>query len=412
VIALEFGEHRWSDTDFHGQVQAAALNLQARSTGPNHIEFIDAHCTPETIWKVHACRIVGTQCVMVAPTATAKQRQHIHTLAQTTIPNTPNSAWLWIPTSGTTGSPRLIGLSQQQLQASADASQERLGHNAADRWLCCLPLHHIGGLSIALRTVSYETTMVLHSCFDAAAVSDAIDEDGITQVSMVPTMLKRILDHRQDRPFPAHLRFILLGGAPASPALIDRCRPLQAPIAITWGMTETASQVATRIPGDLRPDADVGHPLLGMTVAVNHGQLVVRGPIAHGGEYTTSDRGCLDEQGRVIVYGRGADLIISGGENIDPNTIERAIEQHPNIEECAVVGRVSEEWGERPIAFVVGTRTEHLSEWLTDKLQKFQQPDEFIWLNTLPRTAMGKLDRAALVQQSQGSHRLGEFSRD
>ena len=412
MIALEFEGHCWSGADFNEQVQAAIVDLQTRSVQPGHIEFIDAHCTPDTVWKLQACRANATPCVMVSPMVTPEQRDHLHAIAQTTIPNDTHDAWLWISTSGTTGHPRLIGISDQQLNASADASQQRLGHHPNDRWLCCLPLHHIGGISIALRTASYQTTMVLHPQFDAATVSQAIDDHQITQVSMVPTMLKRVMDHRKERPFPPHLRFILLGGAPASSALIDRCRTTQAPIAITWGMTETASQVATRTPGDLRPDPDVGLPLPGITVVEHQGRLVVQGPIAPGGEYTTSDRGCLDNQGRVIVYGRGSDLIISGGENIDPNAIERAIEKHPNVEECAVIGRESEEWGQRPIAFVVGTHTADLSAWLHDKLQNFQQPDEFIWVDSLPRTTMGKLDRSALVDQSQVFHRIDKFSRN
>ena len=412
MIALEYEGRCWSDTDFHAQVQTAVSALRTRSTTPGHIEFIEATCTPETVWKLHACRTIGIPCVMVSPSATAEQRNQLHAIAQTTIPSDTQDAWLWISTSGTTGQPRLIGLSDQQLTASADASQQRLGHQPNDRWLCCLPLHHIGGISIALRTATYQTTMVLHPQFDAATVSRAIDDHHITQVSMVPTMLKRVLDHRKERPFPPHLRFILLGGAPASAALIDRCRALQAPVAITWGMTETASQVATRTPGDLRPDPDVGLPLSGITVVEHQGRLVVRGPIAPGGEYTTSDRGSLDNDGRVIVSGRGSDLIISGGENIDPNTIERAIEKHPNVEECAVIGRASEEWGERPVAFLVGTHTADLDVWLKDKLQNFQQPDEWFWVDTLPRTAMGKLDRPALVEQSQAFHRIGKFNRD
>ncbi len=412
MIALEFGKERWSGIDFHRQIEGAVADLLNRSTGSNHIEFIDAHSTPETVWRVHACRKTDTQCVIIPPQSTAEQREHIRTLAETTIQQGDHPAWLWIPTSGTTGSPRLIGLSSVQLQSSANASQARLGHQDSDRWLCCLPLHHIGGLSIALRTFQYETTMVLHPHFSAAEVSDAIDGESITQVSMVPTMLKRVLDHRQNRAFPPHLRFILLGGAPASPALIDRCRSLRAPVAITWGMTETASQVATRSPGDLRGDPDVGLPLPGMKVTVQQGRLVVQGPIAPGGEYTTSDRGSVDDQGRVTVYGRGTDLIISGGENIDPSSIERAIELHPNVEECAVVGRASEEWGERPIAFVVGTPTQNLSEWIADKLQKFQQPDDFIWIDALPRTSMGKLDRATLVNKAQVSHRVSKGSGD
>ena len=117
---------------------------------------------------------------MVSPSATAEQRNQLHAIAQTTIPSDTQDAWLWISTSGTTGQPRLIGLSDQQLTASADASQQRLGHQPNDRWLCCLPLHHIGGISIALRTATYQTTMVLHPQFDAATVSRAIDDHHIT----------------------------------------------------------------------------------------------------------------------------------------------------------------------------------------------------------------------------------------
>src|SRR5690606_4255140 len=114
----------------------------------------------------------------------------------------------------------------------------------------CLPLNHVGGLSILYRCAWYATTVELHPRFDADAVSRSID-DGASLVSLVPTMLERVLDARRDRPFPPRLRAILLGGARTPEALVSRCRAIGAPVSLTWGMTEAASQVATRFPGDL-----------------------------------------------------------------------------------------------------------------------------------------------------------------
>jgi O-succinylbenzoic acid--CoA ligase len=328
-------------------------------------------------------------------------------------PMAPSTPSLQLLTSGTTGSPRAVRLSWAQLDAAAQASQARLGHSASDAWLGCLPLHHIGGLSVFLRSLRSQTVGVLHSGFDAAHVGAALDSGEITQVSLVPSMLQAVLDARPARGFHPSLRVLLLGGAPMPAALLERCRDLRLPVALSWGMTETAAQIATREPGDLRAAADVGHPLPGLQVHTEDGYLVVQGPTVPGGRWKTTDRGCVDSSGRVIVFGRGSDLILSGGENIDPSQVEQALMTHPAVKEAAVIGRPDTRWGARPVAFLVASGTErpsqsalraHLAQTLTD----FMAPDAITWVDTLPRGPMGKLERSVLVEKIQAGQAIQE----
>ncbi len=168
----------------------------------------------------------------------------------------PERFWPWseprlvVMTSGTTGTPRPIVLTTQQVALQAFGSAIRLEHRADDRWLACLPLHHIGGVSILLRCAFYATTVVLHARFVAARVARALDMGQATMVSLVPTMLERVLEVRDAKPFPSSLRVALIGGAKTDAKLVEHCRALKVPVALTWGMSEAASQVATRIPGD------------------------------------------------------------------------------------------------------------------------------------------------------------------
>ncbi|MCB9765272.1 MAG: AMP-binding protein [Alphaproteobacteria bacterium] len=311
---------------------------------------------------------------------------------------------LVILSSGTTGPPRPIDLSAGQLVFSAMASALRLGHALDDRWLCCLPLHHVGGLSILLRCALYGTTARLHGRFDAAQVAAALDSGDVTLVSLVPAMLSAVLDARAEVPFPPRLRAALIGGAATPPALVARCRRLGVPVALTWGMTETASQVATRFPGDLDAPMHAGPPLPFAEVAAGPGgALVVTGPLAPGGRLETRDLGHLDDEGRVVVTGRRDDVIISGGENIDPAEVEAVLKAHPGVADAAVVGRPDPRWGERPVAWVVPAQAdlqaEALIDWCRARLTVFKAPDAVFWLDALPRTELGKLSRSALLRQ-------------
>jgi len=302
-----------------------------------------------------------------------------------------------IASSGTGGEVRAIPLTGRQIFYSAVGSAMRLGHEPTDAWLACLPLHHVGGLSILLRCGWYGTRVVLHPRFDEEQVIEALDSGEVSQVSLVPLMLERLLE----RGFSPRdgLRFLLVGGSPPASELQQACRDLSLPVAWTWGMTETASQVATRTPGDLRPLEEGCPPLAFARVSVEQDALVVEGPLAPGGRLCTRDGGRIVD-GRVAVSGRLDDVILSGGENVHPGAVEGVLEAHPGVEQVVVVGRPDSKWGERPVAWMVAgddssrPSDEELREWCGDRLADFEVPDAFRWTRELPSTELGKPSRA------------------
>ena len=319
-------------------------------------------------------------------------------------------------TSGTTGAPRPVTLTTGQLLLSAFGSATRLGHDPNDHWLCCLPLHHVAGISILMRCAFYGTAVVLHERFDATRVAAALDAGDVTLVSLVPSMLEQVLDARGDGPFPSGLRAILLGGDPPSDALLERCRTMDAPVALTWGMTETASQVATRAPGDFAAASDGAPPLPFLRVRTQGERLVVTGPVVRGGAHVTSDLGGVTDRGRVRVTGRADDAILSGGEIIVPEEIEAVLAGHPAIAQVAVVAVPSERWGQCPAAVLVAKAksgphptAEALSAWCHKRLSGYKVPATFQWRDALPTTALGKIARAQLRQSlvTEGSAHRG-----
>jgi len=391
---LEIPSSTGSADDFEAAVARRVEALQDQGVSEAHIWSFLAPTTADSVWTFHALSRLGIVALPTPPNC----RPHLRAAYAAAIQRPIEAGTrLRLLTSGSTGQPSVIDLTQEQLAASVAASQSRLGCGAHDRWLCCLPLHHIAGISILLRTAQAGATAVLQPSFEAQAVNHAIDTQGITMISLVPSMLKRVLDDRCDRGFPDSLRVVLLGGAPASSALLDRCRAIDAPVALTWGMTETASQVATRAPGDLRAEPDVGHPLPGHSVTIEDGRLVVHGPIAPNGRFVTNDRGHLDSEGRVVVIGRGHRFIISGGENVDPVHVEAILKEHPDIDDAVVIGVDDEQWGQRTEAFLVGDATANVDGYIRDKCEPHERPKRIHWLRELPRTALGKIDRGALA---------------
>jgi O-succinylbenzoic acid--CoA ligase len=204
---------------------------------------------------------------------------------------------------------------------------------------------------------------------------------------------------RDDKPFPSSLRVALIGGAKTDNALLERCRAVKVPVALTWGMSEAASQVATRTPGDAADDSGSGAPLTFARVRVNDGLLEVVGPTV-GGVLTTRDRGHIDDHGRVHVDGRDDGVIVSGGEKIDPLEIETVLALHPGVRDACVLGVPSARWGERPVALVVkrtaGVGMPELDAWCTSKLSRFKTPDRYVWVDTLTTSTMDKRSRVKL----------------
>ncbi len=331
-------------------------------------------------------------------------------------------------TSGTTGRAKGVRLRFANHLASAQASARRTGASPEDRWLLCMPIHHVGGLAIVLRAAIAATTVVVHDGFDADAVARALAEGSVTRASLVPTMLARVLDALGARRASGSLRCVLVGGGPAAPALLARAHAAGIPVAPTYGLSEAASQVATLAPSEWAAgQGSVGRPLAGTAVRIlgedgrerprgAEGEVVVRGPQVMAGYWRnaeataralrdgwlhTGDVGRLDAGGRLAIVDRRSDLIVTGGENVAPAEVEAVLREHPGVADAAVVGVPDPVWGQRVCAFVVprGERApgeEELVSFCRARLAGFKLPRRIEWLGDLPRNAAGKLRRFEL----------------
>ena len=342
----------------------------------------------------------------------------------------PDRDGLVMFTSGTTDEPKGVRLTWGNLLASATASAFRLGVDPDDRWLVCLPTYHMGGLAPIYRSALYGTTVVLQRSFDAEETTRIIDEQSVTGISLVPTMLARMLDSGWSP--PDHLRFVLLGGAPASRDLVERCEAHGVPVYPTYGMTETASQVATARPSQaFEYPGTVGQPLVCTNVRIEDeggqgcepgesGEIVVSGPTVspgylddeqtdaafEDGRFHTGDVGYRDEDGRLWVTGRVDDRIITGGENVDPGEVVATLCELPGVRDAAVVGVPDAEWGERVGALVVpddaSLSKEDIREHCEGRLAGYKRPRVAAFAAELPRTASGTIDREAVRERLDG----------
>jgi O-succinylbenzoic acid--CoA ligase len=315
------------------------------------------------------------------------------------LPHDLDAPAILVHTSGTTTKPKPIRLTYGNWLWSALGSAVALGVDPDERWLCTLPLSHVGGLSILLRSVIYGTTAIVYERFETDRVLHALnDPQGPTVVSLVPTTLTRLLDAGLTNP-PA-LRWALLGGAPLPPALLQRAADAGVPVAPTYGLTEACSQVAT-----------AGVPLFCTRVELQpDGEIVVTGPTvspdAGGGRAVlhTGDLGAIDDDGLLHIVGRKADTIVTGGENVAPAEVEAVLESHPGVLEAAVVGDTDPEWGEAIVALVrprdpqAPPATGDLRTHCAASLARFKVPKDYkIVTDPLPRTASGKLVRRDLA---------------
>lgn len=334
-------------------------------------------------------------------------------------------------TSGTTADPKPVVLTAGNLLAAAIGSAFRLGVSPDDRWLCELPAYHMGGIAPFYRSALYGTTVVLQERetdggFDPDRTLQNCVAYRATGISVVPTQLDRMLSVTSGR-LAESLRVVLLGGGPAPTELIDRCTRRGVPVHPTYGMTETASQIATARPDEAAAHpTTVGAPLVVTDLSVvddegeslpagDVGEFVVGGPTVTPGYYDdpaatadaigehglhTGDRGYLDEAGRAYVRGRRDDRIVTGGENVSPTAVEDALVDIDGVTAAAVVGIEDSEWGERVAALVVrddpGLTADTVLDALTGRLADFERPQSVTFAEGLPRTVSGTIDRAAV----------------
>ena len=310
-----------------------------------------------------------------------------------------------ILTSGTSGGPRPVGLTYGNHLWSAVGSAFNLGVEPTDRWLCCLPLFHVGGLSIVMRSVIYGTAAVVHDGFDVDRIASSLEGDGVTVISVVATQLARLLEAGVDL---LPLRAVLVGGGPVPSEVLEEAIGRGATVVQTYGLTETASQVTTLSPADAeRKVGSSGRSLLTTHLRIQDGEILVQGPtVAPGaadedGWLHTGDLGRIDEDGFLYVTGRMGEMIVTGGENVLPDEVEAVLLRHPDVAEAAVIGRADPEWQEAVTAVIVlrddaEAGADDLRSHCASELAGYKVPKVFEFVSELPRTGSGKVMRGAL----------------
>ena len=333
-------------------------------------------------------------------------------------------------TSGTSGTPKIVPLKRRQMQVAAQASAQNFKPRINHFWLLCLPLNHIGAISIVLRSLLYGSAIFRMKSFHPKIITTFLKENKLFQAaSLVPTMLKRLLE----RPgFHVHNNFkaILLGGGPISPNLVEQCDAKGVPLVPSYGMTETCAQIAAnpilKPSGTYGPMKSVGTVLGPNSIEIRDeddqpvgantsGEIWLKGPQVFDGYlnrnnhdyfdkndwFKTGDYGHLNANNQLFIESRRSDLIITGGENVSPFEVESELEKIAPITEAAVIGLPDDEWGEKVVAVVVAKTEEaidsdKIQQELKKRMTSFKIPKQIIQCDSLPRTRTGKIMRSDL----------------
>lgn len=312
-------------------------------------------------------------------------------------------------TSATTGKFKSVPITWGMISHHVEASQTSLGIQKEDNWLIVLPMFHVSGLSIIMRTLYNGTSATIMSKFDEAKVLELIHENEVNMISLVPTMLQRMIEQLT----PNHLRLILLGGEFIPQPLINKALALKLPVYKTYGMTESFSQSVTfNILNFPEKISSVGYPLPGVKIEIRKqdssgvGEIWLHSPMLmkaylgkppYGEAFETGDIGYSDADGFLYILNRRRDIIISGGENIYPKEIEDVVYGLEKVRECAVIAKPDKTWGQVPILFVAGDCSEkEIRGFLAEKLAKYKIPKEIYFMESLPKNASGKILRKDL----------------
>jgi O-succinylbenzoic acid--CoA ligase len=416
AVALETAEERLTYRELLLAATRGAARLVGRGAAAGDRIAITLPPGRALVVALHACLLLRAPAVPVDPRLGERERKDVlreaDYLVSSPLPEDGGAPFsvsepgeeevaLVVHTSGTTRAPRAVELTFGNLAAHVRAAGAVLGADPDERWLCPLPLSHVGGLMILVRSAAAAGTVVLEPPpFDADRVARQLREGDVTVASLVPTMLARVLD-AGGRPGP-RLRRVLLGGGPVTPALLRRAADAGFPVSQTYGLTEACSTVTLAEPGD-HETAGRALPGTGLTLAAD-GEILISGPTVVGewDALRTGDLGRLDDQGRLTVIGRKSDTIVTGGENVAPAEVEAVLEEHPGVSEAAVFARPHPEWGEAVTALVVpdgevAPSAAELREHVAARLAGYKVPKSFELVTRLPRTPSGKLLRRELT---------------
>lgn len=351
----------------------------------------------------------------------------------------PQSIAGYFLTSGSTGIPKVVPIKRRQVLFAAASSSKNFKPSDNKYWLLCLPLNHVGGINVIYRSLLYHSAIYLMPSFDEVKIRDLLHhQESFEVASMVPTMLVRLME---DSFFRVHFNFkaILLGGGPITMDLINQCLTRGLPIVCSYGMTETCAQIAAnpmlQPSGMYIPKKSVGAIFEPNEIEIRNeknesvlynesGHIWLRGPqifdgyldesinqnfFDDNGWFYTGDYGHINRKGQLFIENRRTDLIITGGENVNPVEVEEVLNSFTSIKESAVVGIPDKKWGQKITAFLVlndpnkKLNKQEIEDGLKDALRKFKIPKEFVIINKLPKTATHKIKRSELIRLYQNS---------
>ena len=414
---------RWTRGELARTVERRSDELSRSGLEPGAVHTLDGMADVPTLVTLLAVWRCGAVAALLSPGLTSREwTGAVETLTTASDIPSGTAAILW--TSGTTGRPRGVALGHENLAASARGARDRLSLGEHDVWLASLSPAHVGGLALIVRSLLLGSILVAPGSIRGEALPGLLRGSRhippVSHLSMVPTQLRRLLETWGDAAPPRTLRLILVGGAHAPARLVERAMASAWPVALTYGMTEMTSQVATAAPAEVLYDPEaVGRPLEGVEVRADEsGEILVRGPTrALGyvgaeepladadGWYHTGDLGALDDQGRLRITGRRSDRIVSGGVTVDAREVEEALREHPAVSDAAVVGIPDPEWGERVGAAVVLVPPAEgeaqpplaaLQDWCRARLSAAKRPRSWVVMTALPQNANGKVERDAV----------------
>lgn len=351
-------------------------------------------------------------------------------------------------TSGTTGRPKAVPLTHNSFATYILDNVQPADPETEERNILTVPLYHVAGLQAVLAAVFGGRTLIMMRQFDVKEWMETVQTEKADRAMLVPTMIKQVIDDSDFSKFDLSSLRIITYGAAAMPLQVIR-KAIQVFPGVSFinafGQTETGSTITMLSPEDHditgTPDeqqkklnrlaSSIGKPLPDVEVRIIDengnpvptnvvGEIVARGPRIMKGYYQdaektakaftkdgwlrTSDLGYMDEDGYIFLAGRADDLIIRGGENISPKEVEEVISSHHKIEEAAVIGVPSVEWGQEPCAIVVlkkgeKAKPEEIIEFSRSRLASFKRPRAVIFVDSLPRSALGKLSRKQLLAE-------------
>jgi o-succinylbenzoate---CoA ligase len=409
-----------SGNALEAEIEFRAAQMRRSGARQSYLDVVGT-IEEETVVRILAAARMGARVVLVHPRWTEAEK----TAALARIQSAPapkrgmQTGDFILFTSGTEGEPKAVELTTNGFETHAKATAKRLPTAKEDRWLLTLTPAHVGGLALILRAHFQDGTLVVPPNPLPKNLTPVVDLHRITHLSLVPTQLQAWMSEFP-RP-PKTLKCILLGGGACPAELEASARASGWPIRLTYGTTETSSQIATQAADS--PAGSVGPALPGFEVRIDappgdFGRILVRSPTMFlrylgdetatkdalvDGWYATPDVGRLDAKGNLWVAGRRDDIIVSGGENIDPAEVERVLERHPQVAEACVVGVPDAKWGQAVTAVVVAraktVSVDDLLVYSRAKLAAFKVPRSIVFWDALPRTANGKLQRAKVRAQ-------------